>query len=87
MKKVALVTGSTQGIGLAIANKLVADGLTVIYSGSRGQFDGKEYFSCDISKEKDRKSILDYIDRKYGRLDLLVNNAGVACKERLDILE
>ena len=87
MKKVALVTGSTQGIGRAIADKLVADGLTVIYSGSRAQFDGEEYFSCDISKEKDRKAILDYIDRKFGRLDLLVNNAGVACKERLDILE
>ena len=56
MRKIALVTGSTQGIGKGIADKLVSDGFTVIYSGSRPEFDSEEYFSCDISKAKDRKA-------------------------------
>ena len=49
--------------------------------------DVENYFKCDISKAEDREALAKYVDEKFGRLDLLVNNAGVACKVRLDILE
>ena len=49
--------------------------------------EGEVYCKCDISKEQDRKALADFAIEKYGRIDLLVNNAGVACKVRLDVLE
>jgi NAD(P)-dependent dehydrogenase (short-subunit alcohol dehydrogenase family) len=42
---------------------------------------------ADIGKPADRQALLDYLQRQCGRLDLLVNNAGVAPRERLDLLE
>ena len=46
-----------------------------------------DYFRCDISVPEDREALMDAVVEKYGRIDALVNNAGVACKQRLDILE
>lgn len=86
-KKVAVVTGSYQGIGKGIADLLAKNDYQVIYSDVQPSMEGVEYVKCDISNAIDRKNLKEYIDKKYGRLDLLVNNAGVACKVRLDILE
>lgn len=99
MKKLAFVTGSRRGIGLAVAKKLSDLGYSVVISGVtpeesfrdslqslQAQYDF-DYFRCDISKAEDRKAAFSYIEQKYGRLDLLVNNAGVAPKVRTDILE
>jgi NAD(P)-dependent dehydrogenase (short-subunit alcohol dehydrogenase family) len=87
MKKVALVTGSFQGIGKGIADKLKKEGYIVVYSDVHENMEGENYIKCDISSADDRLNIRDKIDKEYGKLDLLVNNAGVACKVRLDILE
>ena len=88
MKKTALVTGSYQGIGKGIADLLTDNGYEVVYSDIYNTMEGVEhYVKCDIASANDRASLLDYIDRTFGRLDLLVNNAGVACKVRMDILE
>lgn len=88
MQKVALVTGSFQGIGKAIADMLKKGGYEVIYSDVRENMEGAEhYFKCDISVPEDRTRLRDYVDKKFGRLDLLVNNAGIACKVRYDVLE
>jgi NAD(P)-dependent dehydrogenase (short-subunit alcohol dehydrogenase family) len=46
-----------------------------------------EYIRCDISKEDDRRQLFEYIIKKYGRLDVQVNNAGVAPRTRLDLLQ
>jgi NAD(P)-dependent dehydrogenase (short-subunit alcohol dehydrogenase family) len=46
-----------------------------------------EVFQADISSSKDRNAMIDFVDKEFGWLDLLVNNAGVAPKERKDILE
>lgn len=86
-KKVAVVTGSFQGIGKGIADLLAKNDYQVIYSDVQPSMEGVEYVKCDISNAEDRKNLKEYIDKKYGRLDLLVNNAGVACKVRMDILE
>ena len=87
MQKIALVTGAYQGIGFGIANMLGKEGYTVIYSDVFDSMDVENYFKCDISKAEDRVALAQYVDEKFGRLDLLVNNAGVACKVRLDVLE
>lgn len=85
--RVAFVTGSYRGIGKCIAEKLTAEGYIAVSSDINDGAEGCEYIKCDISKKEDRAGALEYIENKYGRLDLLVNNAGIACKNRLDILE
>ena len=87
MSKIAVVTGSYQGIGKGIADGLKNAGYTVVYSDVHPEMENEVYCKCDISKESDRKALCDFVIEKYGRIDLLVNNAGVACKVRLDVLE
>ena len=90
--KTAFVTGSSRGIGRGIADLLREKGWTVIYSGTRKERPENlpqecDYFSCDISKAEDRQAAIRYLAERYGRIDLLVNNAGVAPLERRDLLE
>lgn len=98
--KVASVTGSRRGIGLAIACELAKDGYTVILSDIIDKAEATplleeltaegfsvDYVRCDISNTADRAAFFDYIRTTYGRLDVHVNNAGVAPRVRLDILE
>lgn len=96
MKKIAIVTGAARGIGFAIAKKLAENGYQTIISDVASEEivnekikdeENMEYFRCDISSEKSRQELADYIENKYKRLDLLVNNAGVAPIQRMDILE
>ena len=88
MQKVAVVTGARRGIGKGIADLLKESGYTVVYSAASPGMEGEEhYFPCDISDPDDRAALAGYVMEKFGRVDLLVNNAGVACKERLDVLE
>lgn len=97
MKKVCIVTGSARGIGYETAKTLYKDGFSVVLSDILPEEEGRaklegfsedcSYFRCDISSEEDRKSLFDRVTEKYKRLDLLVNNAGVAPKQRMDILE
>jgi len=90
--KTAFVTGSTRGIGRGIADLLSENGYTVIYSGTRGERpedlpEEKDYIGCNIALADERKQAIEYIVKKYGRLDMLVNNAGVAPLERKNVLE
>ena len=90
--KVAFVTGSTRGIGRGIAERLAEEGWNVVFSG-RGRERpedlpaDRDYLPCDIASARDRQDALDALRRMYGRIDLLVNNAGVAPLERRDLLE
>lgn len=90
--KTAIVTGSTRGIGRAIADLLRENGYTVIYSGTGEKRPEAlpaeaDYCPADISDGAQRAALVEYALQKYGRLDVLVNNAGVAPLERRDLLE
>ena len=98
--KVALVTGAGRGIGLGIARRLAADGCNIAICDVHQQqavaaaLDevrtlGAEVLYCraDVSDPKARANMLAEIKQKFGRLNVLVNNAGVAPKVRADVLE
>ena len=94
---VAVVTGGSRGIGKAIAEALLNINYTVIITARNESEDIKSlktsfadkvfFFPCDISSEEDRKGLFSFARDNFGKLDLLVNNAGVAPKERKDILD
>lgn len=100
MKPVALITGGSRGIGLGIAQALVKQGYRVAINGVRAadqvveplkqlNAEGGEAIYCqgNVGSAEDRRKIMEDIKAKWGQLNLLVNNAGVAPKERKDILE
>ncbi len=99
-KRTALITGGSRGIGLGIAGCLAAEGFNLVLNGTRSKADTTQaleklrgigaqvhYCQADISTRQGRLHLIDEARRSFGRLDLLVNNAGVAPKERADILE
>lgn len=91
MKKVAIVTGSTRGIGRAIADVLWDAGYLVVYSGTGTERPAhlkaeKPYVQCDIACAEMRENIITQTISQYGRIDVLVNNAGVAPSVRMDVL-
>ena len=99
-ERVALVTGSTRGIGRAIALRLAREGINLVINGRHLDKNADDilnqcrkerveayFFRADISDSQDRKDLIEKTKAVFGRLDMLVNNAGVAPKERKDMLE
>ncbi len=90
MKKTAVVTGSRKGIGFGIVEAFLKEGYNVVSCGTAPEVPSDfpcDYVCCNIAVAEDRKKLLGYTLEKYGRVDVLVNNAGVAPKVRMDILE
>ncbi|CAL1300763.1 unnamed protein product [Larinioides sclopetarius] len=87
--KVAVVTASTEGIGLAIAKRLANDGASVVISSRKKHkvdeavaeiksiSDNVSGIPCHVGKQEDRKLLLDFAVAKYGGIDILVSNAAV----------
>lgn len=98
--KVAAVTGAARGIGNSIAVQLAKDGYFVALMDIFPYEQAKEnlqelistgskilYFQGNLLNATDREAFVQKIIQELGRIDVLVNNAGVAPKERLDIIE
>lgn len=88
-KKIVLITGATSGMGEAFARLFAKEGAEVIIVG-RNQEKGKKvvddiinngdkacFIECDVTKDEEITSLRKVVQKKYGRLDVLVNNAGV----------
>lgn len=84
--RVALVTGSTSGIGKAIAQQLAKDGFTVVFHSRLSVTEGEKlantildaaYIQADLSDQIQTKRLVSDVLSRYGRLDILVNNAGI----------
>lgn len=93
-RPIALVTGASRGIGRGIALELARTHTVVAtYRGRRDAAEslqaecGADIIRCDIANAQDRASLIEHVRTAHGRLDLLVNNAGIAPRERRDILE
>ncbi|MBR2712690.1 MAG: SDR family oxidoreductase [Bacilli bacterium] len=94
----AIVTGSAKGIGKELIIKLSEKGYDVIitYNNSKNEAEllktyvetnygiNADIFKCDISKEEDIISLRDYIINKYGKLDILINNAALSIDNSID---
>jgi NAD(P)-dependent dehydrogenase (short-subunit alcohol dehydrogenase family) len=99
-RPVALVTGGTRGIGLGIAHALLKRGYDLALSGQRSARDVEaavsaltvagatvHYVRSNIASAEDRVSLVDEVISRFGRIDVLVNNAGRAPRVRADLLE
>jgi NAD(P)-dependent dehydrogenase (short-subunit alcohol dehydrogenase family) len=88
-KKIALVTGANKGLGLETTRQLAKEGVLVI-AGSRNKEKGTEavkalrdegldveFLQLDLDNPQDISNAYDYINNRYGKLDILINNAGV----------
>ena len=90
----AVVTGGSRGIGRAIATELAST--HDVIATYRGRVDaaeslraetGCEIFQCDVGSREDRAALIAFARQRWDNLDLVVNNAGMAPRERRDLLE
>jgi NAD(P)-dependent dehydrogenase (short-subunit alcohol dehydrogenase family) len=100
VRRVALVTGGTRGIGLGIARRLADEGFELVLCGVREESAVAEvlgalrargglvhYLRADVADGAARTSMLDEVRSRIGALHVLVNNAGIAPQVRADLLD
>ncbi|XP_027940634.1 zerumbone synthase isoform X1 [Vigna unguiculata] len=94
--KVALITGAASGIGKATATKFINNGAKVIIADINqqlGEETAKElgsnatFITCDVTQESDISNAVEFAISKHKQLDIMYNNAGVACKSPLSIVD
>lgn len=91
MNKVVIVTGASRGIGREIANGLSKKGYTIVANYNKSEEQILELkkeleqdkikidiFKADVSKREEAKKLVEYVTNKYGKIDVLINNAGIS---------
>lgn len=91
MRKVAIITGSSRGIGREIAKTLAIKGIKVVANYNKSEEAAKELkqeleeegikidiIKADVSKREDAKKLVEFTLNKYGKVDILINNAGIS---------
>jgi ketoreductase RED2 len=85
VQRVAVVTGSSSGIGAAVARRMAAAGINVVVNSARsvsagtalaGELPGAHYVRADVAVEEEARELIEAAVQRFGRLDVLVNNAG-----------
>ena len=87
--KIAIITGSASGFGKGIAKKFTDEGANLIMVDLNSKLLKKvsknlsqDYFVADVSKASNFKSLFNYVYKKYNKIDIIVNNAGVTHKPK-----
>ena len=91
MNKIIIVTGASRGIGKEIAKQLSKKGNTVIANYNKSEKQAQELkeelekenikidiFKADVSKRNEAQELVEYTIKKYGKIDVLINNAGIS---------
>ena len=91
MQEVAIVTGASKGIGREIAKELAQEGIQVIANYNKSEKEAKslqeelakknlnlDIFKAEVSKREEAKKLISYALEKYGKIDILINNAGIS---------
>ena len=94
--KVALITGGSVGIGLAVAHGLAAEGVQIIIcarNGERAQAEAAKIaekhgvralgFATDVTKPEDINALVETVKAEFGGIDILINNAGTGSEETI----
>lgn len=91
--RVAVVTGATQGIGMAVSNALCDAGATVVATDVKSGENSELYPAIvdrrylDVRDEDAVQKLMADVYEKYGHLDILINNAGIMYKDSIDVLD
>ena len=92
--KVAIITGSSSGIGKAMAEKISEKGAKVVVSDINvekgeevAENIGGTFIKCDVSSKKEVDKLVEETVEKYGKLDIIVNNAGVGSMSSIEDME
>ena len=91
MEKIAIITGASRGIGRECAKVLAREGIKVIANYNKSDIEAQslkdelikagleiDTFKADITDKKNIKELVDYALNKYGKIDILINNAGIS---------
>lgn len=93
-KHIAVVTGGSRGIGSAIVKELAEHGFIVVLNYNKSEESAREIqklytdnvviYKADVSSSSEVKGLIDFANNKYGKIDLLVNNAGIDFVDTID---
>ena len=88
MEKVVIITGASGGIGFATAKLFAQNGYKVVGI-SKAEFSSEyfEHYYCDITDTESVKKIFEQVEQKYGRIDILINNAGLGISGAIEFAD